>query len=329
MFTVRWAPFNVPIERRLQTLAVLTSIFSVFFILGFLGFLALLPLFYPLYMIYFYYYYHDERPVKGGDPWKALKSSKFWHYYRDYFPVSLQRTTQLDPSKNYVFAYHPHGIIGVGAWCNFLTEATKFSELFPGIDLRLLTLSGNFKIPIFREYLLWMGLCDVSRNSCDYILQRGPGKSIMIVVGGAAEALDAQPNQYELTIARRKGFVKVALQNGAHLVPVISFGENDIFNQVANPEGSRVRKFQRWCQSLFGFSLPFFHGRGIFNYDFGLLPHRRPVHTIVGKPIPVKKISEPTDEQLDEYHSKYMTELQNLFDQHKKTYAPGSTLKFK
>lgn len=28
---------------------------------------------------------------------------------KDYFPIALVKTADLDPSKNYVFGYHPHG----------------------------------------------------------------------------------------------------------------------------------------------------------------------------------------------------------------------------
>jgi 2-acylglycerol O-acyltransferase 2 len=61
----------------------------------------------------------------------------------------------------------------------------------------------------------------------------------------------------------------------------MGFGENDIFEQVPNERGTKVRAFQRQFQSIFGFTTPFFHGRGVFNYSFGILPHRRPV-TVIG-----------------------------------------------
>ena len=53
----------------------------------------------------------------------------FWKLVRDFFPIKIQKTVDLDPSKNYVFGYHPHGIIGVGAMVNFGTEANYFSSL--------------------------------------------------------------------------------------------------------------------------------------------------------------------------------------------------------
>ena len=44
--------------------------------------------------------------------------------------------------------------------------------------------------------------------------------------------------------------------------------------QVDNPEGSRLRKFQEWMKAATTFTLPMFHGRGIFQYTYGLIPYR-------------------------------------------------------
>ena len=39
-------------------------------------------------------------------------------------------------------------IIGAGAYVNFVTNATGFDELFPGIDVRFLTLSSNMLVGV-------------------------------------------------------------------------------------------------------------------------------------------------------------------------------------
>ena len=102
----------------------------------------------------------------------------------------------------------------------------------------------------------------------------------MIVVGGASEALNAFPYTNDLVIKKRLGFIKVALRTGASLVPVFSFGENDIWDQVPNPKGSFIRYMQTVFQRYMSFSPPLFHGRGIFTYNFGFLPYRRPIFTV-------------------------------------------------
>lgn len=59
-----------------------------------------------------------------------------------------------------------------------------------------------------------------------------------------------------------------------------AFGENDIYEQLANEKGTRVYDLQKRFQAIFGFTLPLFHGRGVFNYHFGFLPYRHPIVSV-------------------------------------------------
>lgn len=70
------------------------------------------------------------------------------------FSLQLVKTHNLVTTRNYIFGYHPHGIMGLGAFCNFSTEATEVSKKFPGIRPYLATLAGNFRMPVLREYLM-------------------------------------------------------------------------------------------------------------------------------------------------------------------------------
>ena len=69
----------------------------------------------------------------------------------------------------------------------------------------------------------------------------------MLAVGGATESLYAAPGTMNLVLHKRKGFVRVALQAGAALVPVINFGENETYSTWVAPPNSPLRKFQRYC----------------------------------------------------------------------------------
>ena len=69
-----------------------------------------------------------------------------------------------------------------------------------------------------------IGVVDVSRQSLEYVLtQKGAGHSVVIIVGGAVEILDTRFDSYVLTLKRRKGFIKLALQTGFVLDYVFFF----------------------------------------------------------------------------------------------------------
>ena len=81
-------------------------------------------------------------------------------------------------------------------------------------------------------------------------------------------------SQRDLHSLRLLWLLQIALQTGSHLVPVFSFGENDLFQQISNDQGTLLRRIQKVLQKYMGFSIPLFHGRGVFNYTFGLMPYR-------------------------------------------------------
>lgn len=148
------------------------------------------------------------------------------------------------------------------------------------------------------------------------------GRGITIVVGGARESLDAQPNKLRLVLKRRKGFVKMAIRTGADLVPVLAFGENDLYEQVQPDEHPKIHRFQLLVKKILGFTIPLFHARGVFNYDVGLMPYRRPLNIVVGKPIRVMQSSTPEQEDIDRVHEEYIQELENIWNTWKDDFAP-------
>ena len=143
---------------------------------------------------------------------------------------------------------------------------------------------------------------------------------VALVVGGAQEALHARPGNYRLVLNKRKGFVKIAIQTGAPLVPVFSFGELELFDQACNDPGTKVRAYQDWFKKLTGVAPAFFYGRGFLQRSFGFLPHRGPLITVIGAPIEFPMNLEPTQEEIDELHGKFVETIRKLFDDHKEKY---------
>jgi 2-acylglycerol O-acyltransferase 2 len=149
------------------------------------------------------------------------------------------------------------------------------------------------------------------------------GRAITIVVGGAAESLDAKPHSLRLVLKRRKGFVKIAIRTGADLVPVLAFGENDIYEQFQPDAHPYIHKFQLILKKVLGFTIPLFHARGIFNYDVGLMPYRKPINIVVGRPITVVRNEKPAQEEIDRVHGEYVAELERIWDTWKDDFAKG------
>jgi 2-acylglycerol O-acyltransferase 2 len=87
------------------------------------------------------------------------------------------------------------------------------------------------------------------------------------------EASNSQPGKYKFVVKNRKGFVKVALRNGLPpLVPAVSFGETDLFDQLV----------QEFIRKSLGVASVIIYGRGFFQCSFGIIPRKQPI-TTVGK----------------------------------------------
>ena len=117
----------------------------------------------------------------------------------------------------------------------------------------------------------------------------------------------------------------------AALVPVLAFGETDVYDVAHVPWAEAL---QARMQKLLGFAMPLFHGRGVFNLDFGLLPYRRPIAVVVGAPLALpqkdaagRRVAELGERWLtrdaegarlvDECHAAYVEAVRGLYQTHK------------
>lgn len=188
-------------------------------------------------------------------------------------------------------------------------------------------------MPITREILLSLGICSASANSLNALLNQSndptdttnrdgyTSNAAVLVVGGAREAFQTQPNAYKCVLKNRKGFARIALQTGASLVPVISFGENKLYELIDYKPGSWIRLIQDTFRR-FSYIVPtHYNGRGYLQYNFGLLPRRKPITMVVGAPIHVQKVSNPTEDELNQMHALFCTRLNELFEKHKSKYV--------
>ncbi|KAL3277964.1 hypothetical protein HHI36_013304 [Cryptolaemus montrouzieri] len=324
---LKFAPINLPIKRRIQTLSAAVWIYTLVFG-GLISFsitlyLILYTRLWWLTLIYVVWAYFDRHtPETGGRRIDSVRESEWWGYFRNYFPIRLYRLPWLKfpTDKNYLFCCFPHGLLTGGAFSVFATEHGEFRDYFPGLKPHLCVLDQHFNNPFLRELYLALGMCSPSARSLNYLLSKpGGGNAVALVVGGVAEAYYCKPRQYKLVLKNRKGFIKIALKNGSSLVPLFSFGETDIFDQYTS-NSPWFKQVQESIRKVIGLAPIIPLGRGFFQYSFGIIPQRRSIAVVVGAPIHVEKVENPTQSQIDDLHKIFVDALINLFETQKHTY---------
>jgi len=258
------------------------------------------------------------------------RKSNFFKLFVDYYPIRIVRSDRtedkkvkadnFDAKRHYLFCYHPHGVGSVGAF-SFSSAAAGVDEMFPGLSFSLQTLTFNFNFPVTRDNLICLGLGDASKKCLTNIFTADPGDSAVLVTGGAKESMYAHPGDSTVVLKTRMGFAKLALTHGVSLVPVWGFGENNVYENLAK-HSPTIQSVQRKLIKVLSFAPLLVAGRGVFSYGGGLVPHRRPITCVVGKPIHLKKEESFSDERLKEVHQQYMDSLTELFDTYKDIYDP-------
>ena len=209
-------------------------------------------------------------------------------------PVAKEKT---------MLCYHPHGVLGVA----FSFNGILSRELEAMCDIDWFVASGVFFLPLFAVVCGWLGTVK-SADSKTMRKHMSTGKNCGILPGGFEEATIARTGEDRVFIKRRKGFVKFALRFGYNIQPVYSFGESDTFLVWPHLERLRLKL------NLLKIPGVIFFG----NTYFPPFPRSRArLVTVIGDPIPIPHISEPSKIDVDKYHALYVDALEKLFDKYK------------
>ncbi|KAK1134839.1 hypothetical protein K0M31_007608 [Melipona bicolor] len=342
IFGINFSPQNDPLKRRLELLTV-TVYYTMLFLMIVIGYFAKyilaiyciiytnIPRYFVLLYIVWMYYDNSMYNVTGkrAQLREWFRTCIVHRYLCNYFPIKLVKTTDLDPNKLYLLCSFPHGVLCTGICGAFGTDVAGYRELFPHIECRIVILDRHFNTPIFREYCRITCSASSSPESMNLLLSTKPeapytGRVTILIVGGAAEAAESKPGTYRILIKRRKGFIRLALKNGVPIVPVCSFGETNLFDQLTFTEGSFMKKLQNYIRKKIGVPPVYLIGRGFSQYCMSFIPHRTPVTVVVGSPMDLPKIEEPTEEQINEYHEKFVEHLVNFFEKEKHKYVENA-----
>jgi 2-acylglycerol O-acyltransferase 2 len=227
--------------------------------------------------------------------------------------VAIEDKDALAACKQCIISVHPHGVLSLDHAMTFCGYSEEVDALLPLTNRSALGANILYKIPFLREFLLWGGGVDAGRATASRCLQTG--LSLSVVPGGEREQLLAQAGHTEQLILKdRSGFVRLALNHGVPLVPVYCFGEAQMYYQSCF-----FMPFRRWVQRKLGVALVMPYGR----WGIPGLPLPVPLTYQVGKPIEMPKLPEATRTEVDEHHARYMREVQELFEKHKREAGYG------
>jgi 2-acylglycerol O-acyltransferase 2 len=185
-----------------------------------------------------------------------------------------------------------------------MLSATIVQKMLAKLRVEGAIASVLFRIPFLRQICHWFGARPATHKNMNKVL--GSGHSVGLMAGGIAEIFLANRHTEKIYLKKRKGFIKLALEHGAALVPVYYFGNTQLFDFSANRTLSKISR-------QFRMSLLVYFGRWYLP-----VPYQEQITMIIGSPIEVPHIASPTDAQVDEYHQKFVEAISEMYTR----YAP-------
>jgi hypothetical protein len=261
--------------------------------------------------------------------WEAFMYSYIWEIWRDYFEFSYDSETvdaifrnsqsktdddNSDNSKdhvftkdqNYIFFEFPHGVFPMGQFIS----ASVIRDMTPG---KMICGSGAnviFSFPVMRQIMAWIGTRPADRKSMSKVFEEG--SYCAVLPGGIAEMYIISEDQESIYLRKRRGTVRLAIENGAHIVPAFFFGNTRLFSILGkNKKDTKPGLLSKISRKLRA-SILFFYG------TFGLpIPYRHPLRMVTGKIIRVTRKENPSDEEIDAVLNEVIQSLEEVFEKKK------------
>lgn len=211
-----------------------------------------------------------------------------------------------------VYLACPHGVFNYGAiaWCCIsrwmcgwyqYSGGTSVVSYMPGLR--------------YLDVLCW--LIDADRKSIKRVLQDRKADSSAVgamrrggmlgmVPDGIQGAFRCTRGRDELIIGKKRGLMRICIEEGATVYPAWFFGTTDMLTVVKDPWGIMETVSRRVKAGIIGY-----YGRW-----FLPVPYRVAV-TLVTKPVKVPKRASPTEEEVEELHREVYGSLVKVYEQQK------------
>lgn len=157
-----------------------------------------------------------------------------------------------------------------------------------GIFPRSLGHHVHFRVPVWRDWLYRYGVVDGLADTTDQLL--AAGEAVLVFPGGGREVSKRHGEKYKLIWKERMGFVRLALKNGATIIPFAEVGAEETLDIIFDGD--------QMAETPFGWPLR----KGLLSSDLamplvkgiGITPLPRPerMYFKIGTPISTTSLSD-------------------------------------
>lgn len=248
------------------------------FLAGFLFAISLGSAFAIGILLVYYAYIHLKK--RGFFDWLSSKQKLFGEKLLSHIRSTFLLKGDLNgiPNGPVLYIAHPHGLFSMAPFLHWASQVTEWPF---HRKVHIAIHSIFFSIPIVREICESFGAIEATDSEIRRILEKG--ESVALLTGGVHELTQTEPGKLKLVLKKRRGFARVAFDLKIPIIPVLTFGENELFPPLQGGWTSIIQ------QSLYKFlrvSIPLPTFASIKNW-FSLLkgPLLPPVETWIGSPI--------------------------------------------
>jgi hypothetical protein len=207
-------------------------------------------------------------------------------------------------NTKHIFVFHPHGTLSTTMTFHIGTHITEWSIR----PIKVAVLHGLFWLPFANEIFHKMNAVPSHYSSMKAVLDNN--ESLGLCLGGVREILYTEPGSMKLSIKNKRGIFRLALETGTPLIPVLSYGENELFDLSDSKWLLYIQKYL----IHYGVCLPIPTLKSCISW-FGIIwnPLKNPIRTVVGEAIQVPDAHIPTDKEIIELRETYFTALKDLY----------------
>lgn len=166
-----------------------------------------------------------------ASPWLLKKLTPMLDYFEyeqiiETKPVDVR--ANMRAGKNYILAVQPHGVLSMTGMCSAVYAEDDMCGTIPtGVASALLA------TPILKHVMGIFYLISASKSSLKKQFKKGGIEgSVVVYVGGMAELFLSNVEEETLYLKNRKGFIKLALQEGVDVVPIYLFGNTTCLSVI-------------------------------------------------------------------------------------------------